>query len=532
MKRAGKRALIAASALGALIAVALLYLQFSDLGIWVKTIEQKISTSSGYDIAVNGPIDLDIGSVSSATVSAITISSPGAGSDEPFLRIADLHISLSTRSLFGGPVKITNLEMSGADIDMQVSPQGVNNWQPDVVGPDEPDDGDAPHLEQIVLDEIRISYSDQSSPDTATTHRATLNHAVLSVIDERVELLDSRVVLDAGSIDLKGQIEFGDAKKPKVVATLSSPSLEFADPPAEEETEADATDPPRLFSDDLLEESWLGALDLDLGVMLQQLTVGAETVEDLSASVKISDGALSITPFALVKGDGKVMGNAHLAPGDEGFTLTLSVEAQQLRLDTFAAEGQDPNTVPPLDLQVDFTGSGKTMHEIAASSSGNLHGKQYSGQVNMQGTGFLFADIVTSVFRTLNPLAESEPYAQLECSIIDVNIESGVATIDELVAQLDSLVIVGSGNVNLDSEELDLTIRTKTREGLGLSLGGVVNSLLAVGGTINEPALNIDPAGSVTTAGAAVATGGLSVLAKGMWDRLSAEADICSEGAD
>jgi len=65
-----------------------------------------------------------------------------------------------------------------------------------------------------------------------------------------------------------------------------------------------------------------------------------------------------------------------------------------------------------------------------------------------------------------------------------------------------------------------------------VSLGGVVNSFLKVGGTLANPSLGVDAAGSVTATGAAVATGGLSVLAKGLWDRVSAEADICSQQPD
>ena len=127
--------------------------------------------------------------------------------------------------------------------------------------------------------------------------------------------------------------------------------------------------------------------------------------------------------------------------------------------------------------------------------------------------------------------SETEEYANLECSIIEVRIEDGIATVEEMAAQLDKLKIIGRGEIDLDTEQLDMTMRTKTREGFGVSIGGVVNSFLAIGGTLSEPALNVDPAGSVTTAGAAVATGGMSVLAKSLWDRLSAEVDICSEEA-
>ncbi len=86
-----------------------------------------------------------------------------------------------------------------------------------------------------------------------------------------------------------------------------------------------------------------------------------------------------------------------------------------------------------------------------------------------------------------------------------------------------------SGDVNFKNERLNITLRSKPREGFGISLGGVVNSFLKLGGTLQEPRLNIDAASSVTTTGAAVATGGLSLVARGLWDRLTARTDLCAK---
>ena len=46
---------------------------------------------------------------------------------------------------------------------------------------------------------------------------------------------------------------------------------------------------------------------------------------------------------------------------------------------------------------------------------------------------------------------------------------------------------------------------------------------------MRSPSIAIDAMSSVTTTGVAVATGGLSLLARGLWDRVSAEASVCEE---
>jgi hypothetical protein len=46
---------------------------------------------------------------------------------------------------------------------------------------------------------------------------------------------------------------------------------------------------------------------------------------------------------------------------------------------------------------------------------------------------------------------------------------------------------------------------------------------------LKKPQVGIDPTSSATTTGVAVATAGLSLLAKGLWDRAAAEKSICKQ---
>ena len=71
------------------------------------------------------------------------------------------------------------------------------------------------------------------------------------------------------------------------------------------------------------------------------------------------------------------------------------------------------------------------------------------------------------------------------------------------------------------------------REGIGLNLGKVVQ-LVKIGGTLREPKLVADASGVVSTglsAGAAVATGGLSLIAEGLLERALKGGDICAAPA-
>ena len=52
---------------------------------------------------------------------------------------------------------------------------------------------------------------------------------------------------------------------------------------------------------------------------------------------------------------------------------------------------------------------------------------------------------------------------------------------------------------------------------------------LQIVGTLTSPQLAVDEAGVLITGGAAVATGGLSLLARGIWDRLSRSRNACAQ---
>jgi hypothetical protein len=65
-----------------------------------------------------------------------------------------------------------------------------------------------------------------------------------------------------------------------------------------------------------------------------------------------------------------------------------------------------------------------------------------------------------------------------------------------------------------------------------LSVNNIINPFTKVGGTLSKPRIVLDTSGAVVGGGAAFATGGLSIFAKGLWDRWISSKDICQKVAD
>jgi uncharacterized protein involved in outer membrane biogenesis len=243
----------------------------------------------------------------------------------------------------------------------------------------------------------------------------------------------------------------------------------------------------------------------------------------------LQDGALRIEPFKMHDEPGSIDGELSLVPKNDGYALDVSMAIDKVHLRLMASKDQDSAELPPLGGKVTLQGEGNSLHAIMASSNGEISLRHGAGRVKDTGGSRLFGDILLEVLRTLNPLRRSDPYRTVDCGIYNVGIVDGVATINTMAMQTSRTTMVASGQVRLDTEKLAIAFRAKPREGIGIGVGTVTNSFLRLGGTLQSPRITLDARNSATATGAAVATGGLSLLARGLWDRVSAESSICEE---
>jgi hypothetical protein len=145
------------------------------------------------------------------------------------------------------------------------------------------------------------------------------------------------------------------------------------------------------------------------------------------------------------------------------------------------------------------------------------------------GAQFLFSDFLTELLRLLNPLAEKTPYTELDCAVAAADIVDGLATVSPVVFNTREITIFSQGSIDLRTENIDLSFNTKPRTGLGLSTGVLINPFIKVGGRLAEPAIELDPKGAAVSGGTAVATVGLSLLAKSLSDRFLSSKDPCGD---
>ena len=152
-------------------------------------------------------------------------------------------------------------------------------------------------------------------------------------------------------------------------------------------------------------------------------------------------------------------------------------------------------------------------------------------EISNKAAGIASADVLLKAFDILNPLSQTDDNTVIECAVVNFPIKAGKMTAETGIGvSTRKLNILGGGTIDLKTEKIDIGVNPKPREGIGLNLASLAE-FVRLGGTLAEPAPATDAKGAATAGlkvGAALATGGLSVVAEGLWDRAGGDVDVCA----
>ncbi|MCR6631233.1 MAG: AsmA family protein [Magnetospirillum sp.] len=355
---------------------------------------------------------------------------------------------------------------------------------------------------------------------------------------ERWKLADIKATL-AGS-DAAGELALTLAGRPHLTGSLSANSLALADfttpasKPGEKLTakglKADGGG--RLFPADKLALAPLRALDAGVTLRASRLALAGVTLNAAVAEMHLRDGRLVVKPLQSGLAGGQVEGEASLDASGKVPALSLRLSARNVDLGRVVHDlGVEALTGGRTDARLDFRGQGESWRALMASSSGELVVGVGEGRLRNTAWDWAGGDLLVQLVGVLNPLSRSEDTTPLSCAALRFVVKDGVAVADRGIAVETARVnVVGAGNVDLRSEQLDLGITPRARDGLGLSLSAPLAGMTRLRGTLANPALSLSELGvarSAASAGAAVATGGLSLVGEALFDRLTADGNPC-----
>ncbi|MFT4560423.1 MAG: hypothetical protein ACI9BW_000157 [Gammaproteobacteria bacterium] len=319
------------------------------------------------------------------------------------------------------------------------------------------------------------------------------------------------------------------AKSWDIVGELYGSRLDTGDVP---KLGSDAANSPRVFSEQALELSWLEALEADIDLSIESVVNKRLELSTLKGKIEVGDGRINVSSVSARINEGTLNADISLDASTGITKVALDIRIDALMLGDLAVFAQDnviSNGLTVLNLKL--KGKGRSMASILANANGVLDLETRDAIVNHRAAGLVSGDLLSGFIDMLNPRKASDGRTRIECGVVHFPIVNGIATNSTGIGlRTPELTILGGGSVSLKDESIDIGIKPKPRTGVGLNVSGLID-FVRLGGTLHDPKLVTDVAGAATAGlkvGAAVATAGLSILAEGIFDRLTADHDACA----
>ena len=340
-----------------------------------------------------------------------------------------------------------------------------------------------------------------------------------------------------GESDLKGSLEVDIRAKPTVTATVTSNHLDLShylkqleqviDDEPEEGATPGTTSGSTAISDKPIDFSPLRRADAEIDITVGTIQFPLMVLSEVELVAKLNDGRLEIERLAAIGQDqGQVSGSMVLEPKDDRYFLRTDLEARQLRLD-IAGSTVARMDQPPIDIDINLEAVGATPHELASTANGAIQLVIGKGTMDSKVLDLVTADILLTLLNSFNPFAKQDAATEMQCGVALLSIADGLATLEPMAFQSDKMTMLGDGRIDLGTEKLNLEWITKPRKGIGISASMITNPYIKLGGTLAEPSVELKPIEAMASTGVAVATMGLSLVAKGMFDRVTAEKKVC-----
>ncbi len=351
-----------------------------------------------------------------------------------------------------------------------------------------------------------------------------------------------------GPSDLSGSATVDlSAARPRVTAEIASKSLDLAalapagDAPASAAPAAPAADssgsasePQKVFTSDPLPLDGLRATDANISVKIDRLVVpGGLVLDDVLVTSVLDRGKLTVAPLRATVAGGTVEGEFRLDGTQQTAPVDLLLNGKGIVVGDAVSQMGDAEIIEggPADIDIRLNGRGASMHEIMASLDGRLTVEVGKGRLLSKAVDLAGADVLTQLVDVVNPAAEKQDHSVLSCAVMNFKVAKGVATAkDGIAVETDKVNVVGAGTVNLGTEMIDLTVVPEAKTGVGINLSSAVAGLVRVQGSLTEPTVGIDKAGAAKAAlsvGAALATGGLSVLGQALISKETQDPHPC-----
>lgn len=496
--------------------VAVLWLVWQDPNDYREPLARALTQAAGMPVSLDGEIRWSWQSELVLEVADISIDSPALQAKFAILRArADL------ASLWRAELRLREITLSG--VKLNFLDNGAESSAIEL-----PDLAQLP-MEKLVLRDLRVQHAGEGGfaikrieIDALSANRTSIvpvqivfndsSEAAAQIQFTSEQVMVSDLLLRTPYGEIRGAVQIDVNTQPVfVIADLSA--MKIASTSSKDTSQSEPTLP--LID---LDPSLLSAFDADITFNVETITLAAVQMHTVSMPMQVRAGQLQLNAVA------------QIAEGRASLDAVINAQRQHwqsgLRL-VDANAGALSSMLGLPQLRAGHLNFDAELQALGADSQALLHSLHGSTLLTVDeatiktGTSRLLgADVLVGIAHTLR--GTDSKTINLQCAVVRFAIKDGVMRSNNGIgAQSELANVLGGGVISLPKQRIDLLLRPWPREGLGLSATTLVGEV-AIKGPLHDPKVALSDEAlwrTGTSAGAAVLTGGLSLIGQALLEQ-------------
>jgi len=323
-----------------------------------------------------------------------------------------------------------------------------------------------------------------------------------------------------GASDIAGSLQVDTGgKRPALKAELASGLLDIADlgpligakPGKLEIARASAPAPAsapvatpkraRVLPDTAFNTERWDSVDAEVTLKAATLRrAGALPLENLVAHLSLRDSVLKLDPLDFGFAGGHLAAAVTMHGDQNPIQTQARVQARKLQLAKLMPDaGLAKSGIGEINGEITLKGNGNSVGQMLADASGKAGLVVAGGQISklmMEKAGLHLWEVLV-----LN--VTGDKLVKLRCGVADFDITKGIMRTDALIFDTEITTLIGTGNIDLREEKLDLTLNQRTKNTSPLAL----RSPIHIRGTFARPEVEVDKRRMATRAIGALVLG-------------------------
>ena len=265
-------------------------------------------------------------------------------------------------------------------------------------------------------------------------------------------------------------------------------------------------------------------------MVIEKLVHNKETAaEGITTRLSIKDKVLQLDTTIKQFASGTIHANLSLDNTSPPLKLSTQGAINNLLLESLSVLPKDEFEGGKTNLQFSLKSEGQSTQTIASQLQGDFLLESIEGTIANNSFELIGSDLIVNLLNTINPFHKKAKNTQLECAVIKADIIDGKVHFDDSIAvRTSKMMVVADGNIDLKTEKINLGINPKARSGVGVDIASLAK-FVAMKGHLSQPSMGVSASGTLKSAlniGAAISTGGLSLIASGLVDK-AITGDVC-----